>query len=96
MPFAHLPLDVLQPILTYLETDRRDCHACALVNRSFNAVATPLLYGKLDSRIKRVSGQDKLYHPSSTLLARPELAKYVRHVTESGQHASNLYHLCDL
>ncbi|KAM6502945.1 hypothetical protein JOM56_002922 [Amanita muscaria] len=80
MSFSDLPLDVLHPILAHL-SDRRDWHTCALVNKSFNQVSTPLLYQKLDSRVKNA----KLYHPSQTILHRPELAKYVRHATETGQ-----------
>lgn len=79
MSFSDLPLDVLHPILAHL-SDRRDWHTCALVNTSFNQVSTPLLYQKLDSRVKN----SKLYHPSQTILHRPELAKYVRHATETG------------
>ena len=52
-PFTDLPLDILQPIVASL-SDRRDWHACALVNKAFNQVATPLLYRTLDSRIKQV------------------------------------------
>ncbi|KAF8332162.1 hypothetical protein F5887DRAFT_894630, partial [Amanita rubescens] len=74
-----LPLDVLQPILADL-SDRKHWHTCALVNKAFNQVATPLLYRTLDSRIK----QSKLYHPSATLINRPELAKYVWKIKETG------------
>ena len=48
-----MPLDVLQPILAHL-SDRKDWHACTLVNKEFNKAATPLLYRTLDSRIKQV------------------------------------------
>ncbi|KAL0955714.1 hypothetical protein HGRIS_001934 [Hohenbuehelia grisea] len=74
-----LPFDLLPPILARL-ADRRDWHACALVSKTFNRVATPLLYRKLDSR---VLSKSTLSHPCTTLLARPELAQYVRHVTET-------------
>lgn len=49
-PFQDLPYDVLPSILSQL-TDRRDWHACALVNKAFGRIATPLLYRTLDSRI---------------------------------------------
>ena len=49
-PFQDLPFDVLPPVLAQL-SDSRDWHACALVNKSFCRVATPLLYRTLDSRI---------------------------------------------
>lgn len=51
-PFTSLdlPLDVLPPILAQL-SDHTDWHACALVSKIFNRVATPLLYRTLDSRI---------------------------------------------
>ena len=49
-PFQDLPLDILPPIVSQL-TDRKDWHACALVSKAFNQVATPLLYRTLDSRI---------------------------------------------
>jgi hypothetical protein len=49
-PFQDLPFDVLAPVLSQL-TDSRDWHACALVNKSFCRVATPLLYRTLDSRV---------------------------------------------
>ncbi|KAF8150455.1 hypothetical protein K438DRAFT_1865432 [Mycena galopus ATCC 62051] len=75
-----LPLDLLRPILEQL-TDRRDLSSCVLVNWNFNRAAIPLLYSVLDSRIvcKTI-----VYHPSTTLIKRPELAQYVRHVTETG------------
>ena len=49
-PFQNLPLDILPPIIGQL-TDRKDWHACALVSKAFNRIATPLLYRTLDSRI---------------------------------------------
>lgn len=49
-PFQDLPFDVLNPVLSQL-SDNRDWHACALVNKTFCRVATPLLYRTLDSRI---------------------------------------------
>ncbi|KAJ7104562.1 hypothetical protein C8R43DRAFT_1047255 [Mycena crocata] len=75
-----LPLDLLRPILEQL-TDRRDWNSCAIVNKNFNRVATPLLYSVLDSR---VVSKTLVYHPCTTLNKRPELAQYVRHVTETG------------
>ena len=100
LPFQDLPFDVLPPVLAQL-SDSRDWHACALVNKSFCRVATPLLYRTLDSRIiskashRRHSSpassdfffsfQTLVHHPSSTLLQRPQLALYVRHVTETGK-----------
>ncbi|KAJ6589986.1 hypothetical protein DFH09DRAFT_1140592 [Mycena vulgaris] len=75
-----LPLDLLRPILEQL-TDRRDWNSCALVSKNFNRVAIPLLYSVLDSR---VVSKTLVYHPSTTLIQRPELAQYVRHVTETG------------
>ncbi|KAJ4483607.1 hypothetical protein J3R30DRAFT_3680978 [Lentinula aciculospora] len=89
-----LPFDLIQPILEYL-TDRRDWNACCLVSKSFNKVATPLLYRTLDSRIitqpKNHSSNNHtnnlnpvLYHPATTLISKPSLAIHVRHVTETG------------
>ncbi|KAJ7772009.1 hypothetical protein DFH07DRAFT_997798 [Mycena maculata] len=75
-----LPLDLIRPILEQL-ADRQDWNSCALVNRTFNRVAIPLLYSVLDSR---VVSKTLAYHPSTTLNQRPELAQYVRHVTETG------------
>jgi hypothetical protein len=51
-PFTSLdlPWDILPPILAQL-SDRKDWHACALVSKIFNRVATPFLYRTLDSRI---------------------------------------------
>ncbi|KAJ7647776.1 hypothetical protein FB45DRAFT_208631 [Roridomyces roridus] len=74
-----LPLDLLYPILEL--ADRHDWNSCALVSKSFNHAATPLLYSTLDSR---VVSKSLVYHPSTTLNQRPELAQYVRHVTETG------------
>ncbi|TFK45070.1 hypothetical protein BDQ12DRAFT_621679 [Crucibulum laeve] len=76
----NLPTDLLPPILAQL-TDRRDWHACALVSKVFNRVASPLLYRTLDSRIVSKS---LVHHPSTTLIKRPDLALHVRHVTETG------------
>ncbi|KAF9047720.1 hypothetical protein BJ165DRAFT_1323347, partial [Panaeolus papilionaceus] len=84
--FQNLPFDVLAPILSHL-TDRRDWHACCLVSKAFARIATPFLYRTLDSR--RISNKvsflylNHIHHPSSTILKRPDLAHYVRHVTET-------------
>jgi len=48
-PLSLLPLDLLHPILCYL-TDYADINACSQVNKTFNSIATPKLYRKLDSR----------------------------------------------
>ncbi|KAL0574817.1 hypothetical protein V5O48_007154 [Marasmius crinis-equi] len=75
-----LPFDLLPPILAQL-SDRRDLHACALASKTFNRAATPLLYHTLDSRI---ISKTLIHHPSTTLKEKPHLAKYVKHVTETG------------
>ncbi|EIW80558.1 hypothetical protein CONPUDRAFT_105602 [Coniophora puteana RWD-64-598 SS2] len=74
----NVPLDLLSPILENLE--RKDLNIAALVNWTFNRASTPLLYRKLDSRIIN----NVLFHPATTLLKRPELAQYVRNITETG------------
>ncbi|KAJ7099491.1 hypothetical protein B0H15DRAFT_920255 [Mycena belliarum] len=79
-PRQDLPLDLLRPILEQL-AERQDWNSCALVSKNFNRVAIPLLYSVLDSR---VVSKNLVYHPSTTLNQRPELAQYVRHVTETG------------
>ncbi|KAH9485727.1 hypothetical protein JR316_0002642 [Psilocybe cubensis] len=79
-PFQELPVDILPPILSHL-AERKDWHACTLVSKTFCRVATPLLYSTLDSRI---ISKTLLHHPCTTLLRRPELARYVRRVTETG------------
>ncbi|KIM66131.1 hypothetical protein SCLCIDRAFT_1211367 [Scleroderma citrinum Foug A] len=75
-----LPTELIQPILCQLR-NKCDLTTAALVCRSFNYAATPLIYRKIDARI-----QDNrvISHPSATLLQRPELAQYVWHVTETG------------
>ena len=65
-PFQDLPLDILPPIINQL-TDRKDWHACALASKTFNRVATPLLYRTLDSRV--ISKVSK-YH---SLFSSPEM-----------------------
>ena len=57
-PFQDLPFDVLPPVLSQL-SDSRDWHACALVNKTFCRVATPLLYRTLDSRIISKASQGR-------------------------------------
>ncbi|EAU91873.2 hypothetical protein CC1G_04640 [Coprinopsis cinerea okayama7 len=81
--FQELPLDILDPVISNL-SDRKDWRACTLVNREFNRIATPLLYRSLDSRVATQNGKFVVLHPCFTLIQRPELGKYVRHVTESG------------
>ncbi|KZP13745.1 hypothetical protein FIBSPDRAFT_834849 [Athelia psychrophila] len=73
-----VPTDILPYIFEAL-TDRRDLHAAALTSHAFNTAATPLLYRSLDGIV--VEG--RLYHPAPTLLARPDLALYVRDITET-------------
>ncbi|KAI9568831.1 hypothetical protein HD554DRAFT_2204841 [Boletus coccyginus] len=75
----NVPLDLLYPVLDHL--DRPDLVNTALVSSTFNRVATPLLYRAISSRI---SEEKVLLHPCTTLLRRPELAQYVRKVTETG------------
>ncbi|KAF8917901.1 hypothetical protein CPB85DRAFT_1283866 [Mucidula mucida] len=54
--------------------------SCALVNRAFNRTALPII------------GKTVLYHPATTLNSRPELAQYVKHITETGAvHCGMLY-----
>jgi hypothetical protein len=102
--FADLPLDILYPILEHLN-DAKDWCVCAVVNKTFNKGATPLLYRSLDTRIiskvsrrlivvvsaavLRCDLQSVVHHPASTLLKRPELASYVHHVTESGAESAS-------
>ncbi|KAJ3923784.1 hypothetical protein F5877DRAFT_87283 [Lentinula edodes] len=84
-PLLDLPFDLIHPIIEYL-TDRTDWKSCCLVSKSFNKVATPLLYRTLDSRIIHNTNDLNtiLYHPATTLLSKPSLALHVRHVTETG------------
>ncbi|TFK26285.1 hypothetical protein FA15DRAFT_667577 [Coprinopsis marcescibilis] len=91
--FQELPVDILDPIIQCL-TDRRDWTSCALVNRDFNRISTPLLYHSLDSRA--TSNTSVTLHPCQTLLQRPELAQHVRRVTESASiHRMALYNLTE-
>ncbi|KAI0067612.1 hypothetical protein BV25DRAFT_1846723 [Artomyces pyxidatus] len=92
MPFRPetVPSDILYIVLEQL-TDRRDWHAAALASWSFNRAATPLLYRTIDTdtRTRRASGSQVL-HPAFTLLRKPDLARYVRHIHETSVlHASN-------
>ncbi|KAH9896408.1 uncharacterized protein BXZ73DRAFT_95219 [Epithele typhae] len=72
---AALPLDVLPLILEHL-ADRRDLCTCAQLSKVFHYAATPLLYRTLDVRITTHKGLVKLQ--------KPEYAKHVRHVSETG------------
>ncbi|CDO72587.1 hypothetical protein BN946_scf184985.g6 [Trametes cinnabarina] len=88
-----LPLDVLPLILENLH--RRDLHTCAQLSKAFHHAATPLLYRTLDVRVttdKRFR-KSVVVHPSTTILRKPEYAKYVRHVHENGAVG---YHRPDL
>ncbi|KAH6885489.1 hypothetical protein BKA70DRAFT_1337594 [Coprinopsis sp. MPI-PUGE-AT-0042] len=78
--FQDLPLELLKPVIESLD-DRRNWHACSLVSRDFNRISTPLLYQDLDSS---VVSQSHIVHPCFTIVQKPELAKHVRHVTETG------------
>ncbi|KAI0300463.1 hypothetical protein B0F90DRAFT_1810362 [Multifurca ochricompacta] len=90
MPLSHhhsIPTDIFYSVLGHL-TDRRDLYAAALTNSTFNHAATPLLYRTLDTDTRtrlwdHKSGSD-VVHPAYTLLRRPELARHVRHVRETG------------
>ncbi|KAI0669401.1 hypothetical protein C8Q78DRAFT_977327 [Trametes maxima] len=79
-----LPLDVLPLILEHL-TDRRDLHTCAQISKAFNHATTPLLYRTLDVRLTAYNTMQRpiVVHPSTTILERPEFARYVRHVREN-------------
>jgi len=82
-----IPTDIFYIILEHL-ADRRDLHAAALTNRDFNRAATPLLYRTLDTdtrtRLWGHKSNGDIVHPAFTLLQRPELARHVRHVRETG------------
>ncbi|KAH9965371.1 hypothetical protein BC827DRAFT_1126809 [Russula dissimulans] len=82
-----MPTDIFYVILEHL-VDRRDLHAAALTNRDFNRAATPLLYRTLDTdtrpRLWGHKSNSNIIHPALTLLRRPELARHVRHVRETG------------
>ncbi|EJF60664.1 hypothetical protein BD309DRAFT_1042740 [Dichomitus squalens] len=84
-----LPLDVLPIILGYL-TDRHDLCTCAHLSKAFHHAATPILYRTLDVRVvtTKIKHQPQpqppvIVHPSTTILKKPEYAKYVRHVREA-------------
>ncbi|KIY53052.1 hypothetical protein FISHEDRAFT_63477 [Fistulina hepatica ATCC 64428] len=78
---SQLSLDILPHILRQLD-QRVDWHTCALVSRTFNRFTTPLLYSVLDSDV--IASKHTIAHACHTILARPELASYVRFVTETG------------
>ncbi|KDQ56486.1 hypothetical protein JAAARDRAFT_36642 [Jaapia argillacea MUCL 33604] len=83
----NIPADIIYPIIQNLHSDhdRKDLYAATLVNWTFNRAATPLLYATLDSRsIKEKGGRLTVLHPATTLHAKPELTRYVRHVRETG------------
>ncbi|KAI0698320.1 hypothetical protein C8T65DRAFT_660923 [Cerioporus squamosus] len=67
-------------------SDRRELCTCAQLSKAFHHAATPLLYRTLDVRVvtKRKLQTAIVVHPSTTILQRPDYAKYVRHVRESG------------
>jgi len=100
-----LPVELIQPILCQLDYTR-DLTTAALVCRSFNHAATPLIYRQINARIEgnkvcmpyynifkstpvTEAGYQLISHPSATLLQRPELARYVQHVTETGTTCPN-------
>lgn len=78
-----IPMDILPFIVGHLD-DRRDLFNATLVNKSFYQATIPLLYEELDSRLISSSKGLVVLHPAETLLQKPELAKYVRIVNESG------------
>ncbi|KZT72406.1 hypothetical protein DAEQUDRAFT_664356 [Daedalea quercina L-15889] len=80
-----IPIDILPLILEHL-VDRRDLRVCAQLHSTFHVAATPILYRTLDSRVMKTRlGRSVVCHPASTLLKKPEYAKYVRHVRETGE-----------
>ncbi|KAH9927776.1 uncharacterized protein B0H18DRAFT_875389 [Fomitopsis serialis] len=80
-----IPIDILPLIFEHL-VDRRDLHVCTQLHSTFHAAATPLLYRTLDSRVMKTRlGRSAVCHPASTLLKKPEYARYVRHVRETGE-----------
>ncbi|KDQ56509.1 hypothetical protein JAAARDRAFT_79458 [Jaapia argillacea MUCL 33604] len=83
----NIPADIIYPIIQNLHSDhdRKDLYAATLVNWTFNRAATRLLYAMLDLRsIKEKDGRLTVLHPATTLLAKPELTRYVRHIHETG------------
>lgn len=68
-----LPLDLLEPILSYLQHRVRDLAACALVCRLFHEIATPLLYERLFLR-----DQTRLKLVFACLGSRPQLCRLVK------------------
>ncbi|KAI9465914.1 hypothetical protein BJY52DRAFT_1202147 [Lactarius psammicola] len=82
-----IPTDIFYSVLEHL-TDRRDLYTAALASRDLNKAATPLLYRTLDTdtraRLWDHKSTGDVIHPAFTLLQRPELARHVRHVRETG------------
>ena len=72
--FSSLPLDLLPTILAHL-SKRQDLRACALISRTWNRTATPLLY-----RWIRMFGKDLNILPDlfGMLACTPRLAEMVR------------------
>ncbi|KAH9072866.1 hypothetical protein EDB83DRAFT_2288463 [Lactarius deliciosus] len=96
MVFSHnhplIPTDIFYSVLEHL-TDRRDLYTAALASRDFNKAATPLLYRSLDTDTRVRPWDHKsasnVIHPAYTLLKRPELARHVRHLRETGALHAN-------
>lgn len=82
-----MPIDIFYSVLGHL-TDRRDLYAAALASRDFNKAITPLLYRTLDTDTRTRQWDHKstsdVVHPAHTLLQRPELARHVWHIRETG------------
>ncbi|KAH9915387.1 uncharacterized protein B0H18DRAFT_1124904, partial [Fomitopsis serialis] len=76
-----IPIDILPLIFEHL-VDRRDLHVCTQLHSTFHAAATPLFVRYSLIRMRRDS--DRRSAPASTLLKKPEYARYVRHVRETG------------
>lgn len=70
---TRLPLEILPHILSHLSWRVRDLAACALVARSWNRYATPLLYARLFLRDQR-----RVRRVFASLEANKHLAKLVR------------------
>ncbi|KAF8268899.1 hypothetical protein EI94DRAFT_1576013 [Lactarius quietus] len=89
LPHNHplIPTDIFYSVLGHL-SDRRDLYTAALASRHFNKAATPLLYRTLDTDTRARQWDHKLtrdvIHPAFTLLRRPELARHVWHIRETG------------
>ncbi|KAI0261279.1 hypothetical protein BC834DRAFT_897066 [Gloeopeniophorella convolvens] len=89
---SYIPTDIFYAVLAHLR-DRRDLYAAALASRDFNRAATPLLYRTLDADTRTRQWEHNsatdVIHPAYTILQRPELARHVWHVRESGILHSN-------